>query len=324
MIKLKYYFFALFFLINIDLHVHAESTASNYPKEPIKILVGGVPGASSDTYARIIAEQLGKVLGQNVIVENKTGASGILATNTLVSAPADGYTLELIYTPHTLSPFLFNSLSYNPVKDVTAVMMLIRSPLLLAVNSNSGAKSYDDLLKQAKDHPLNYGSAGVGSGGHLSGELFRKNTTGSFTHIPYRGAAPAAAALVGGELDFAFISQITAKEFAQAGKLRLLATTGKARSTALPSVPTLQELGIKDFEFQNWFGIIAPPKTPAPIIKKLNLALREVLRQPAMIQRLTKDGSEIVANTPEQFAQFLIDDSEKWRQLVGPMGLQSP
>ncbi len=294
----------------------------DFPKEPLRMLVGSGPGASSDTYARIVGERLATVLGQSVIIDNRSGASGVIATGVLVNAPADGYTLQLIYTPHTLSPYLFKSLSYNPIKDVTGLTMLIKSPLVLAVNAQAGAQSLADLMQLAKQRPLNYGSAGVGSGGHLSGELLRISTGMRSTHIPYRGAVPAAAALVSHDVDFAFIAQITAKELALAGKLRILGITSKTRSASSPQWPTMQELGQKDFEFQNWFGVIVSVKTPPAIVKKLNTALLEVLAQADIRQRLTQDGSEIVGNSSEEFTAFLTADAQKWKSLVGAMALR--
>jgi tripartite-type tricarboxylate transporter receptor subunit TctC len=300
----------------------ALTTDSDYPKEALRLLVGSVPGASTDAYARIVGERLGKVLGQNIVIDNRSGASGIIATTALVAAPADGYTLQLIYTPHTLSPTLFKSLNYNPIKDVTGVTMLIKSPLVLAVNAQEGVKSYAELIKLSEQRLMNYGSAGIGSGGHLSAELLRISTGMRLAHIPYRGAAPAAAALLSGDVDFAFIAQITAKELAQAGKLRILGITSKTRSASMPQSPTMQELGVKDFEFQNWFGVIVSAKTPALIVKKLNAALLQVLAMPDIRQRLTQDGSEIVGNSAEEFTAFLNADALKWRSLAGSMELK--
>ena len=300
----------------------ASTPEADYPKDALRMLVGSVPGASTDAYARIVGERLGKVLGQNIVIDNRSGASGIIATSALVSAPADGYTLQLIYTPHTLSPTLFKSLNYNPIKDVTGVTMIIKSPLVLAVNAQEGVKSFADLLKLSEQRTMNYGSAGIGSGGHLSAELLRISSGIRLAHIPYRGAAPAAAALLSGDVDFAFIAQITAKELAQAGKLRILAITSKTRSTSMPQSPTMQELGVKDFEFQNWFGVIVAAKTPTAIVKKLNAALLQVLAMPDIRLRLTQDGSEIVANSPEEFTAFLNADALKWKSLAGSMELK--
>ena len=301
--------------------VLAQNTAPS-SSQPLRILVGSVPGASSDSYARIISEPMAKILGQSVLIENRSGASGIIATNSLVTAPADGQTLQLIYTPHTLSPYVFKKLNYDPIKDVTGVTMIVTSPLVLVVGGNSNIKTYQDLLELGKTRPLNYGSAGVGSGGHLSGEMLRLQTGLKLTHVPYRGAAPAATAVAAGDVDFAFVAQITAKELTSANKLRLLGVTSKNRTPALTQVPTMQELGLKEFEFLNWFGLIAPAKTPPETIKKIHRAVIEVLKQPDIKARLTADGSEIIGNLPEQFTQFLEQDTKRWGPMIGQMGLK--
>lgn len=297
-------------------------SAENYPNRPIKMLVGATPGASSDTYARIISDQLGKVLGQPVVIENKTGASGLIAMGGMVQTGADGYTMQLTYTPHTLSPALFKKLTFDPIKDVTGVTMVVTSPLVLVVGQNSKIKSLKELLELGKERPLNFGSAGIGSGGHLSGEMLRLDTHIQTSHIPYRGAAPAAAAVVAGDVDFAFVAQITAKELATANKLKILAVTSKSRSPSLPQVPTMQELGLKDFEFLNWFGVVMAAKTPPEIIKTVHQGILEVLKMPSIRTRLTEDGSEIIGNTPEQFTAFINGDAIKWSRLATQMGLK--
>lgn len=307
-------------LIGQPLKAYAQASGS--AQTPLRLLVGTTPGASSDTYARIISEPLGKILGQNVVIENRSGASGIIATSGMVSGPTDGSVFQLIFTPHTLSPYLFKQLNYDPIRDVTGITMLVTAPLVLVVSGASTIKSLKDLLELSKTRPLNYGSAGMGSGGHLSGEMLRIETGVKLTHIPYRGASPAATAVAAGDVDFAFVAQITAKELAGANKLRILAVTSKTRSPILTNTPTMQELGLKEFEFNNWFGLIAPAKTPPEAIKRLHGAVIEVLRQPEIKARLTQDGSEIIGNTPEQFTQFLVSDTKRWGPLVGQMGLK--
>lgn len=313
---------ALFCVALLSLASLSIQAADDYPNRSVKLLVGSSAGASSDIYARLLAEQLGKVLGQSVIVDNRSGASGIIATTAMINSPADGYTIQLIYTPHTLSPHLFKSLHYNPITDVTGISMLVTSPLVLVVSANSSVKTYADFVALAKQKPLNYGSAGIGSGGHLSGEMLRLDTGLDLTHIPFRGASPAAAAVVAGDVDFAFVAQVTAKELMTAGKLRAIGVTSKTRTPALPNIPTMQELGLKNFEFLNWFGVIAPAKTPPDVIKKLNRSIHEVLKQPDLKKRLTMDGSEIAMDSPEHFTKFLVDDSKKWGVLANEMGLK--
>ncbi len=300
----------------------AADVAADFPNRPIKLLVGSPPGASTDTYARIIAEGLGKVLGQNVLVENRTGASGIIATNSLLSSPADGYTLQFIYTSYSLAPHLYKDLKYDPLKDIAGVSLVVTSPLALVVNSNSPVKSLGDLVEMSKKRSLNFGSAGIGSGGHLTGEMLRLASGMKAVHVPYRGAAPAAAALAAGDVDFAFVSQVTAKELTTAGKLRPIAVTSTKRSPALPDIPTMEELGIKDYEFFNWFGMIASSKTPPAIVEKISRGVAEVLKQADVRKRLTSDGSDVVGDTPAEFDAFLAADIRKWGKLVKEIGLK--
>lgn len=302
--------------------VSAADAATNFPNAPIRLLVGSPPGASTDTYARIIAEPLGKLLGQNVLVENRTGASGIIATNAMLNAQADGYTLQFVYTSYTLSPHLYKDVKFDPVKDVAGVSLIVTSPLALVVNSNSPYRTIDDMMKRSQTKSLNFSSAGIGSGGHLTGEMLKLETGLKGVHVPYRGAAPAATALAAGDVDFAFVAQVTANELMAAGKLRPIAVTSPKRSPAMPETPTVQELGIKDYEFFNWFGVIAPAKTPRAVIEKLNKAIAQVLKQHDVQKRLTADGSEVAGNTPAQFDAFLLADTDKWGKLVQQIGMQ--
>ena len=298
------------------------SQSGSYPSKPIRIFVGSVPGASSDTYARIVGDALSKNLHQNIQIENRSGASGIIATTAMLALPADGYQIQLIYTPHTLSPYLFKKLSYDSIKDVVGIGRIVTAPLVLAVSSKSNLKSYQDLIDLGKTKSLNYGSAGIGSGGHLSAEMLKIYTGIDVVHAPYRGASPASTAVAAGDVDFAFIAQITARELMLANKIRILAVTSKTRSPLLPNIPTMQEAGLKDFEFNNWFGLIASAKTPNDIVNKLSNALKEVLRDPEIRKKLTSDGSEIVVDSPEQFTKFLADDSKRWGPLIQQIGLK--
>jgi tripartite-type tricarboxylate transporter receptor subunit TctC len=295
---------------------------SNYPSKPIRIFVGSVPGASSDTYARIVGDALSKNLNQSIQIENRSGASGIIATTAMLALPADGYQIQLIYTPHTLSPYLFKKLSYDSIKDVTGIGRIVTAPLVLAVSAKSNLKSFQDLIDLGKSKSLNYGSAGIGSGGHLSAEMLKIYAGLDVVHAPYRGASPAATAVAAGDVDFAFIAQITARELMLANKIRILAVTSKTRSPLLPNIPTMQELGLKDFEFNNWFGLIASAKIPSEVVNKLSNSLKEVLKDPEIRKKLTSDGSEIVADSPEQFTKFLADDSKKWGPLIQQIGLK--
>ncbi|MDX3906405.1 MAG: tripartite tricarboxylate transporter substrate binding protein [Pigmentiphaga sp.] len=300
----------------------AADAAADFPSRPLRLLVGSPPGASTDTYARIIAEPLGKALGQNVVVENRTGASGIVATSAMLNAPADGYTLQFVYTSYSLAPSLYKDLPYDAGKDVAGVSMVVTSPLTLVVSAASPIKRIEDLVELSRKRSLNYGSAGVGSGGHLTAEMLRLSTGMQAVHVPYRGAAPAASAVAAGDVDFAFVAQVTAKELMNAGKLRPLAVTSTRRTPMLPDVPTMQELGVKDYEFLNWFGVVASSRTPPAIVEKISRGIAQVLKQPDVRTRLGSDGSDVVGSSPAEFDRFLREDIRKSGELVRQIGIK--
>lgn len=301
----------------------SANAVDSYPDRPIHLLVGSPPGASTDTYARIVADALSKSLGQNVVVENRTGASGLVATNAMLTASPDGYTIQLVYTSYALVPSLYkDNLNYDPATDIAGVSMLVQSPLTLVSSETGPIKALDDLVALSKERSLNYGSAGIGSGGHLTAEMLRLATDMNVVHVPYRGAAPAASALAANDVDFALVSQVTARELMNAGKLRPLAVTSTKRTPMLPDVPTMQELGLKDYKFYNWFGVVAPAKTPRAIVEKLSTSIADILKQDEVRQRLENDGSEIISMTPVEFDQFLTDEIRKSNALVKRIGIQ--
>lgn len=300
----------------------AGAAIQSYPSRPIHLLVGSPPGASTDTYARMVAEPLGKLLGQDVIVENRTGASGVVATSAMLNAAPDGYTLQFVYTSYALVPSLYKKVSYDPLKDIAGLSMVVQSPLTLVVGATTPIHSLDDLTALSRERSLNYGSAGVGSGGHLTAEMLRLATDMPAVHVPYRGAAPAAAAVAAGDVDFAFVAQVTARELMNAGKLRPLAITSVERTPMLPDVPTMQEAGLQDYAFYNWFGIVAPAETPQPIVRKLGESIAQVLEQDDVRQRLSIDGSEVMSMTPAEFDNFLHEEIRKSDELVRRIGIK--
>jgi len=269
-----------------------------------------------------VADALGKVLGQNVVVENRTGASGLVATNAMLSTAPDGYTIQLVYTSYALAPSLYKSLNYDPATDIAGLTMVVQSPLTLVASQTSSIKSLEDLVALSRERSLNYSSAGVGSGGHLTAEMLRLAADMEMVHVPYRGAAPAAAAVAANDVDFALVSQVTAKELMDAGKLRPIAVTSSTRTPMLPDVPTMQELGLKEYEFYNWFGIVAPAKTPPAIVEKLSKSIAQVLEQDDVRQRLSNDGSDVVSTSPAEFDRFLAEEIKKSNELVQRIGLK--
>ncbi|MEO7727046.1 MAG: tripartite tricarboxylate transporter substrate binding protein [Burkholderiales bacterium] len=299
----------------------APAADALYPTRPIRLIVPATPGASSDVLGRIVATQLSNAFGQQVIVDNRPGAGSVMGTDIVAKAAPDGYTLVMIYTSHTTNASL-QMLPYDPIADFAPVTMLTSAPLVLIVPAASSIASVKDLIAAGKTQTLAYGSAGVGSGGHLSGELFRTTTGINAAHVPYRGAAPAAIDVAGGQLAFQFASQITIQPLVAGKRVRMLAVTSIKRAASLPDVPSLAEAGLTGFEVLNWFGVAAPGRTPPAIVGKLNAAIVKALQQTDVRDKLTSEGSEIVGNTPQEFTVFLKRDIARWAQVIKAAGVK--
>ena len=292
-----------------------------YPVRPIRMIVPNAPGASSDVLGRIVAMQLGAEFGHQVIVDNRPGAGSVIGTDIVAKAAPDGYTLVMIYTSHTTNASL-QKLPYDPVADFAPITMVTSAPLVLIVPAGSAATTVKDLIAAGKAQALSYGSAGVGSGGHLAGELFRTMTGINATHVPYKGAAPASIDVAGGQLAFQFASQITIQPLVAGKRVRMLAVTSAKRAASLADVPSLVESGLAGFEVLNWFGVAAPARTPPAIVARLNAAIVKSLRIPAVREKLTSEGSEIVGNTPQDFTVFLKRDIARWARVIKDSGVK--
>lgn len=299
----------------------AQAMAQWRATKPIRLLVPAPPGGSSDLIARLVGTQLGNQLGQQVIIDNRGGAGGVVATEILARSAPDGHTIGFVYTPHTNQPS-FQKLPYDPVNDFAPITMMTAAPLVLVVTPTVPSKSVQDLIALAKVKPLIFGSAGNGSGGHLSGELLKFKAGINATHVPYKGAGPAAVDVVAGQLHFQFAAQITIGAFVQSGRLRALAVTSARRASTLPDLPTVAESGVPGFEVINWFGMLAPGRTPPPVVQRLNAEITAALRVPDVRDKLLAQGSEIVANTPQQFSAFIRNDIVKWAKLVKAAGIK--
>lgn len=290
--------------------------ATKYPTRPVRMIVPAPPGGTTDLLGRLVAERLAEALTQQVVVDNRGGAGGIVGTELLARAPADGHTLGIIYTPHTVLPHLQKKLPYDPLKDFAAVSQLTEAPLILVVHPALPVHKVADLIALAKSKPLVYGSAGNGSGGHLSGELLKQLAKIDATHVPYKGAGPAAIDLMSGQLQFQFGSHITTKGFVAAGRLRAIAVSSARRSPELPNLPTVAEQGLPGFEFVNWFGMVAPARTPASIVSGVQKKIALGFQQPATLAKLVALDSTVVASTPAAFSLFLAADLEKWGRVL--------
>ncbi len=300
--------------------------AEKYPVRPIRMICPYVPGGGADIFARTVAQKLTEALGQSVVVDNRAGANGGIGTDIVAKAAPDGYTLLLANSgPMTVNPVLYMKVAYDPVKDFAPVSLGAIYFYVLVVQPTFPAANLTDFIAQLKAKPgqMTYGSTGIGGGNHLSGELFNLMTGTQSIHVPYTGSAAALAALLGGQLNYMFDTVITAVPLIRAGRLRAFGVTASRRAISLPDVPTLDSLGLKGFELTQWQAIAAPAGTPKPIVDQLHREIVEALKKPDVMERLaTQGGSELVGNTPEEFAQVIRNDLAKYSKLVKAAGIQ--
>jgi tripartite-type tricarboxylate transporter receptor subunit TctC len=295
--------------------VHATAAAAPWPERAVKFVVPFPPGGPADGSMRIVTKRLTELWGQPVIVENKAGAHGTIAVAT---APADGYTLLLSAgSGMVTAPLMNKKLTYKPA-DFAPVSLLGTSSSILTTHPGTGMKTVKDLLGQARANPgaLSYGSAGIGSPGHLVMEMFQQRTGTKMTHIPYRGGSPVVTDLVGGVVQLAVNATPTTIPHLQSGKLVALAVTSRKRDRALPDVPTLAEAGVPNLEFDVWYGIFAPAKTPAAIVDKLSADIRKVLAEPETQKLFQTQGNEAAGTTPAQLGRMVHDETQAWSRLI--------
>ena len=300
--------------------------AEKYPVRPIRLICPYVPGGGADIFSRTVAQKLAEALGQSVVVDNRPGANGGIGTELVAKATPDGYTLLLANSgPMTVNPVLYKKVAYNPVKDFAPISQGAIYFYVLVVQPSFPGTNFNDFIAQLKAKPkqMTYGSTGIGGGNHLSGELFNLMTGTRSIHVPYTGSAAALAALLGGQLNYMFDTVITAVPHIRAGRLRAFGVTASSRAVSLPDVPTLDALGLKGFELTQWQAIAAPAGTPKPIVDLLYREIVEALKKPDVMDRLaTQGGSELVGNTPEEFAQAIKNDLAKYAKLVKAAGIQ--
>lgn len=295
----------------------STSWAQSFPNKPLRLVVPYPPGGGADGNARLLAQPMAAGLGQPIVVENRPGASGILAANSVLQSPADGYTMLFDTFPYVVNAVL-HKLPFDPIKDLLPVSQAINMPLILVVPAETPFKSVQELITYAKAHPgkLNYGSYGAGGAAHLAAELLARDAGIEWVHVPYKGGAPAMADVLAGRLSAYFTNPITGLAHIQSGKIRALATTGSQRMKVLPDVPTIKEIGYKDFEVVEWNGFFVPAGTPADVINKLSESVKLATQQPEVQKRMAAQGVEPVGNTPKEFGIFLQGQIEKWSALV--------
>ena len=288
--------------------VTSAAHADDYPTRPIRLIVPFAPGGGNDTVARLVGESLGKRLGQPVVVDNRTGAGGVVGAEAAAKAPADGYTLFLGGVgSHAINPNLHKDLPYDPIKDFTAVSLLASAPLVLVVHPSLPAQSVQQLIGFARSHPgkLNYASNGNGSSSHLAAVMFASLAGIDMVHIPYKGLSPALTDLLSGQDELMFSSAIAILPHVRAGKLRILAVTSKKRMSLLPDIPTIAESGVANYETSSWYGVLAPAGTRPEIVRRLHDEIVKVLAQDDVRKALAQEGAEPVGNSSEEFAEFI-------------------
>ena len=285
----------------------SDAPAQTYPAKPIRMLVGYPAGGGTDLIARIVARKLSDNLGQSVVVENRPGASGSIANERATTSPPDGYTLLMVSPSSLPQPMMRAKLTYDFQRDLAPVSLVVIGPYVLVVHTSVPARNVKELIALARAQPgrLNYGSSGLGSAGHLAGELFNMMAKVKLVHVPYKGGSESVIATLSGEVDLGFPSIASVMPLLESGKLRALAVLGAKRASFMPSVPTLDESGLRGYDRSTWYGMLAPAAVPKQIISRLNTVVSEAVNTPEMKAVLIKEGLEPQAYTPEQFAMFI-------------------
>jgi len=302
----------------------AAAAAQDYPNRPVRLVIPFPPGGSNDVVGRMIATQLSERLGKQVVVDNRSGAGGVIGTEIAANAPPDGYTLLVISIAHAVNPWLYK-LNYDPIKSFVPVGILATGPNVLVVNPQVPVQSVKDLLALAKQKPgdLQYASAGVGSFQHLGGELFKLTAGVDILHIPFKGGGPAMIDVIGGHTQVMFSSLVQTTPHIKSGKLRAIGTGGLKRSPVLPDVPTVDEAGVPGYEAVNWWGIVAPAGTPSNVIDTLHKALAEVQNSPETQKQFAAEGAEVVQMEPAAFGVFMVKEMNKWERVVKQGGIKA-
>ncbi len=293
----------------------------DYPSRPIRLLVPAAPGGTTDILARTFGAKLSDALKQQVVVDNRASASGVIAGEMTANAPPDGYTLMLAYHQHTVNAALGAKLPYHPVTSYTAISQLTSAGLQLVVHPSTPVENLAQFIAWTRTHKgaINFGSAGIGSGGHLAGELYNQMAGIKAAHIPYKGSGPSLADLVGGQYHYNFSGLQASMPLVRSGKLKGLAVTTPKRIAALPDLPAVAE-ALSGFEVVGWYGIVGPAKMPAPIVARLHAELVKIITQPDIRERILADGSEPVGSSPEEFTKYLHADLAKWAKVVKESG----
>jgi len=296
-----------------------------YPNKPIRMIVPYPPGGPTDVLGRIVAQKLSESLGQQVVIENRPGASGMIGSEIVAKAPPDGYTLLTNASIHVINPSLYPKMNFDVLRDFAPVSLIAQVPLILVVNPALPVKSVSELIALAKAQPnrLNFGSSGNAAAPHLAGESFKIATGVQMQHVPYKGSAPALTDLIGGQVQLIFDSMPSAMPHVKSGKIRAIAVTTAKRSPTVPDLPTIAESGVPGFDISTWYGVWAPVGTPRDIVNKVATEISKALQQPAVRERLAALGAEPAGNTPEEFAAYCQSELAKWSKIVRESGAKA-
>jgi tripartite-type tricarboxylate transporter receptor subunit TctC len=316
---------SLVLLCGLMLGLAAPVQAQQYPARPVRLIVPQTPGSSTDIIARVVAQRLGERMGQTFVVDNRAGAGSLIGIEMVARAVPDGYTLLVVASSITIHPVLHAKLSFDPIRDFAPITQLASYPSILVLNPGVPAKSVSELVQLAKAKPgqLNVGSSGVGTGTHLSAELFRSMTGVQWTYIQFRGGAPALTALLAGEVQLSFATMPLVLPHARSGRLRALAVTSRRRSQAAPELPTIAESGVPGYDHGAWNALFAPARTPRGIVQKLNQEVREVLAIADVRDRLVAEGAEPLSSSPEEFAAVMKAEMVKWAKVIRQTGMKA-
>lgn len=296
------------------------AVAQTFPSKPFRYIISFPPGGSNDILARIIGARMTELMGPAVIIDNRPGGGANIGAEAITRAPSDGYTFGNISATHTINATLYPKLGYDVLKDYSAIIKVADIPLLLAAHPVLPVKGPKDVIALAKTRKLNYGSAGIGTPGHLAAEMLRGQGAKELTHVPYKGGGPAAVDLMAGHIELLFQNMPELVPFVKAGKMRALAVTSAKRDAVLPEVVTMIEAGFPGFDLGNWVAIVGPANIPKDVVAKLNAEITKILREPATRDKIAAQGFNIATSTPEELSSFIRAEHEKWGKLVKASG----
>ena len=298
------------------------AAAQPYPSKSIRMIIPAPPGGGVDTVGRTIAQKLSEAVGQPVVADNRAGAATMIGSELTAKAPPDGYTVLMVTNSHTINAALIKNLRYDPIKDFSPVTQVAAAPLLLLVHPSVPAATLKELLALARRRPgqLYYASAGSGSITHLAGALFASMANINLAHVPYKGGMPGLMDVVGGHVQIMFNNLISTASLVSGGRLRLLAVTGAKRLSALPQVPTIAESGVPGYETGSWYGVIVPAQTPSDVVATLHREVVKIVRTPEIKEKFAMEGSDAVGSTPQEFAELMKNEIQKWAKLAPTLG----